>query len=94
MAWDPRAWQSLPSASAWGVGVFGRGSEESSTAELLGRGAQMCLAGGLEVNECLGESHGCWSRGNSSACVDTFRGYVCQCPEGARPSHGFHAMDT
>ncbi|KAK9840728.1 hypothetical protein WJX81_000565 [Elliptochloris bilobata] len=44
----------------------------------------VCLAGGLEVNECLGESHGCWARGNTSACVDTFRGYLCQCPDGWR----------
>ncbi len=59
------------------------GGRRSGAAEYRGARAQVCLAGGLEVNECLGESHGCWSRGNASACVDTFRGYVCQCPEGA-----------
>ena len=46
---------------------------------------QVCLAGGLEVNECQGEDHGCWARGNATACVDTFRGYLCVCPEGALP---------
>ncbi|PIA37625.1 hypothetical protein AQUCO_03000290v1, partial [Aquilegia coerulea] len=36
----------------------------------------------LETNECLKRNGGCWldSRSNITACKDTFRGRVCQCP--------------
>ncbi|KAF8411303.1 hypothetical protein HHK36_003850 [Tetracentron sinense] len=42
----------------------------------------ICLNGGLETNECLERNGGCWldSRSNISACKDTFRGRVCECP--------------
>lgn len=41
-----------------------------------------CLTGGLEVDECAAGNHGCWSQGGLTACVDTFRGFVCRCPKG------------
>jgi hypothetical protein len=42
-----------------------------------------CLTGGLEVDECSTGTHGCWTQGDTlSACVDTFRGFVCRCPAG------------
>lgn len=47
---------------------------------------QVCLGAQLQEDDCASGSHGCWiiSRGakSFSACRDTFRGYVCQCPEG------------
>eukprot|EP00884_Botryococcus_braunii_P018971 jgi/Botrbrau1/5758/Bobra.0134s0028.3 len=44
----------------------------------------LCLSGGLQTNECLTATHGCWHSGNASACIDTFRGHVCKCPSGYR----------
>jgi len=42
-----------------------------------------CLSGGLEVDECASGTHGCWTQGDTlTACVDTFRGFVCRCPAG------------
>lgn len=41
-----------------------------------------CLTGGLEVDECASGRHGCWTQDSLSACVDTFRGFVCRCPAG------------
>jgi hypothetical protein len=41
-----------------------------------------CLTGGLEVDECAAGTHGCWTRGELTACVDTFRGFACRCPAG------------
>ena len=47
----------------------------------------MCLESQLQEDDCASGSHGCWSStqgGHSfSACKDTFRGFVCQCPAGA-----------
>ncbi|WOG85493.1 hypothetical protein DCAR_0104682 [Daucus carota subsp. sativus] len=42
----------------------------------------ICLSGALETNECLERNGGCWSdvRSNITACKDTFRGRVCECP--------------
>ncbi|CAA6669866.1 unnamed protein product [Spirodela intermedia] len=42
----------------------------------------VCLNSDLETNECLENHGGCWhdSNLNISACKDTFRGRVCQCP--------------
>ncbi|RYR13397.1 hypothetical protein Ahy_B04g070412 isoform D [Arachis hypogaea] len=44
----------------------------------------VCLSGGwyIETNECLERNGGCWKdeRANISACRDTFRGRVCECP--------------
>ncbi|GAA0172927.1 extracellular matrix structural protein [Lithospermum erythrorhizon] len=42
----------------------------------------ICLAGDLETNECLEENGGCWldQHSNITACKDTYRGRVCQCP--------------
>lgn len=42
----------------------------------------ICLNGDLETNECLENNGGCWqdSHSNITACKDTFRGRVCQCP--------------
>ncbi|KAG5562412.1 hypothetical protein RHGRI_005221 [Rhododendron griersonianum] len=43
---------------------------------------RICLTSDLETNECLERNGGCWmdSTTNISACQDTFRGRVCQCP--------------
>ncbi|KAJ7969394.1 Vacuolar-sorting receptor-like protein [Quillaja saponaria] len=42
----------------------------------------VCLSGDLETNECLERNGGCWQDRNSNvtACKDTFRGKVCECP--------------
>ena len=56
---------------------------------------EVCLSGTMEPNECERPGNaGCWSLAvpadaaakspakNYTACVDTFRGYACVCPEG------------
>ena len=48
----------------------------------------ICLTGGLNVDDCAAGTDPCWrGAGESgaalSACVDTFRGFVCRCPPGA-----------
>lgn len=49
----------------------------------------ICLTGGLNVDDCASGTDTCW-RGTGagvqplSGCVDTFRGYVCRCPQGGR----------
>ncbi|MED6143341.1 Vacuolar-sorting receptor 6, variant 2 [Stylosanthes scabra] len=42
----------------------------------------VCLSGDIETNECLERNGGCWldEKANISACRDTFRGRVCECP--------------
>ncbi|KAM0941161.1 putative EGF-like calcium-binding domain, PA domain, Thioredoxin-like superfamily [Dioscorea sansibarensis] len=42
----------------------------------------VCLSDDIETNECLENNGGCWQdlAANISACKDTFRGRVCQCP--------------
>lgn len=40
----------------------------------------VCLSDTVETNECLDNNGGCWKSGDISACQDTFRGRVCQCP--------------
>ncbi|CAH8264765.1 unnamed protein product [Arabidopsis lyrata] len=42
----------------------------------------ICLNADIETNECLIENGGCWQdkRSNVTACKDTFRGRVCECP--------------
>ncbi|KAM1917223.1 hypothetical protein ACFX13_036849 [Malus domestica] len=42
----------------------------------------ICLTGDLETNECLERNGGCWQdiHSNITACKDTFRGRVCECP--------------
>lgn len=42
----------------------------------------ICLTGDLETNECLERNGGCWKdkQSNTTACKDTFRGRVCECP--------------
>ncbi|XAR52921.1 hypothetical protein NMG60_11021256 [Bertholletia excelsa] len=42
----------------------------------------VCLSGDLETNECLDNNGGCWQdkAANITACKDTFRGRVCECP--------------
>ncbi|KDP43132.1 hypothetical protein JCGZ_26665 [Jatropha curcas] len=42
----------------------------------------ICLSSDLETNECLERNGGCWlgKKSNISACKDTFRGRVCECP--------------
>lgn len=49
-------------------------------------GEQVCLAGSLQEDDCKVSTHNCWTSGTGNdtitACKDTFRGYVCQCPSG------------
>ncbi|XP_019184324.1 PREDICTED: vacuolar-sorting receptor 1-like [Ipomoea nil] len=42
----------------------------------------ICLTADIETNECLRNNGGCWQdkSSNITACRDTFRGRVCQCP--------------
>lgn len=42
----------------------------------------ICLSEDLETNECLTNNGGCWQdkAANVTACKDTFRGRVCECP--------------
>ncbi|XP_073025030.1 vacuolar-sorting receptor 3-like [Primulina eburnea] len=42
----------------------------------------VCLSGDVETNECLENNGGCWQNraANLTACKDTFRGRVCECP--------------
>ncbi|KAL1537531.1 Vacuolar-sorting receptor 6 [Salvia divinorum] len=42
----------------------------------------ICLSGDLETNQCLENDGGCWrdQKSNVTACKDTFRGRVCECP--------------
>jgi hypothetical protein len=40
----------------------------------------VCLSQAVETNECLSNNGGCWHKGNITACKDTFRGRVCECP--------------
>jgi Complement Clr-like EGF-like len=52
-----------------------------------------CLTADMEVDECASGKHTCWTKGSEwSACVDTFRGYKCQCPFGFR-GDGTHCED-
>ncbi|KAJ3673976.1 hypothetical protein LUZ60_005968 [Juncus effusus] len=41
-----------------------------------------CLSDDIETNECLKANGGCWQdkEANVTACKDTFRGRVCECP--------------
>ena len=42
----------------------------------------VCLSDEIETNECLDNNGGCWQdkAANVTACKDTFRGRVCECP--------------
>ncbi|XP_011019003.1 PREDICTED: vacuolar-sorting receptor 1-like [Populus euphratica] len=42
----------------------------------------ICLSEEVETNECLENNGGCWQdrAANLTACKDTFRGRVCECP--------------
>ncbi|XP_041010612.1 vacuolar-sorting receptor 3-like [Juglans microcarpa x Juglans regia] len=42
----------------------------------------VCLSSDVETNECLDNNGGCWQdkSANLTACKDTFRGRVCECP--------------
>ncbi|KAG0469998.1 hypothetical protein HPP92_016698 [Vanilla planifolia] len=42
----------------------------------------LCLNGDIETNECLERNGGCWQNLglNVTACKDTFRGRICECP--------------
>eukprot|EP00270_Netrium_digitus_P020198 TRINITY_DN8230_c0_g1_i1.p1 TRINITY_DN8230_c0_g1~~TRINITY_DN8230_c0_g1_i1.p1 ORF type:complete len:646 (+),score=135.92 TRINITY_DN8230_c0_g1_i1:41-1939(+) len=40
-----------------------------------------CLGADIQTNECLDNNGGCWKAYNQTACKDTFRGRVCECPK-------------
>ncbi|XP_022149168.1 vacuolar-sorting receptor 3-like [Momordica charantia] len=42
----------------------------------------ICLSSEMETNECLENNGGCWQdkAANLTACKDTFRGRICECP--------------
>lgn len=46
---------------------------------------QICLTGGIQEDNCALGSQSCWHNDSLSvsACIDTYRGYKCKCPEGA-----------
>lgn len=43
---------------------------------------EVCLTPDIQTNECLTNNGGCWkdTKSNITACRDTFRGRVCECP--------------
>ena len=45
---------------------------------------QVCLTGSIQENNCAVGSHSCWRNDtlDVGACIDTYRGYKCKCPEG------------
>lgn len=47
---------------------------------------EVCLQGMIQVDDCEGTNHECWAddANMQTACKDTFRGYICQCPPGYR----------
>ncbi|DBA89887.1 TPA: hypothetical protein ACH3X2_004741 [Trebouxia sp. C0005] len=47
---------------------------------------EVCLTGNIQENNCAVDSQTCWSDDSMhlDACVDTYRGYVCKCPDGWR----------
>lgn len=55
----------------------------------------ICLSGSLNVDDCSTGGDQCWRGGDGgrlSACVDTFRGYICSCPPGGERSKGVGAV--
>lgn len=46
---------------------------------------QVCLTGSMQEDDCALGSQSCWRNEtlDLSACIDTYRGYKCKCPEGA-----------
>lgn len=51
---------------------------------------QVCLQGMIQVDDCEGTNHECWAddANMQTACKDTFRGYICQCPPGGLIAQG------
>ncbi|KAL3145489.1 hypothetical protein ABBQ32_003313 [Trebouxia sp. C0010 RCD-2024] len=49
---------------------------------------EVCLTGNIQEDDCMSGIQNCWRNAtlNVDACVDTYRGYKCQCPEGWRGS--------
>ncbi|DBB12286.1 TPA: hypothetical protein ACH3X3_006385 [Trebouxia sp. C0006] len=47
---------------------------------------EVCLTGTVQEKNCAVDSQTCWSNESMhlDACVDTYRGYVCKCPDGWR----------
>lgn len=41
----------------------------------------ICLGADVQTNECMTNNGGCWEGYNLTACQDTFRGRVCECPK-------------
>ncbi|XP_058069871.1 vacuolar-sorting receptor 3-like [Magnolia sinica] len=59
----------------------------------------VCLSDDMETNECLKDNGGCWQdkASNVTACKDTFRGRVCECPlvEGVQfKGDGYNACEA
>ena len=54
---------------------------------------QVCLTGGLQEDNCALGSQSCWQNDtlDVDACIDTYRGYKCKCPEGA--SHNYQSPE-
>ena len=57
---------------------------------------QVCLTGNIQEDNCAVDSQTCWSSDTMhlDACVDTYRGYVCKCPDGeSRHTEGLLLQD-
>lgn len=51
---------------------------------LEGTDPPQCLGTEIQTNDCENNNGGCWSGFGTTACKDTFRGKICECPMDAK----------